>query len=74
MNSKKPDPANPTGEKKEEKRHFSSTITKENDLRLVSYQKNKPGGAKTTDILNEALEEYFNRRRQYADAYLEKKK
>lgn len=63
------------GEKvKEEKRHFTSLITKQNDERLLSYQKNKPGGAKTTDVLNEALEEYFNRRRQYADAYLEEKK
>lgn len=59
---------------KEEKRHFTSLITKDNDLRLLSYQATKPGGAKTTDILNEALEEYFNRRRQYADAYLEQKK
>lgn len=60
--------------KKEEKRSFTSLITKENDLKLASFQKYKPGGAKTTDILNDALEMFFKANEQYALAYLEEKK
>ena len=61
-------------EKKEEKRHFTSLITKENELQLASVQKYKPGGAKTTDILNDALAMYFKSHEQWSQAYLEEKK
>ena len=61
-------------EKKEEKRHFTSLITKENDLKLASFQKYKPGGAKTTDILNDALAMYFESHKQWSQAYLKEKK
>lgn len=61
-------------EKKEVKRTFTTTITQLNDLRLSSYQNNKPGGAQTTDVVNAALEMFFKANKQYADAYLEGKK
>ena len=61
-------------EKKAEKRHFTSLITKVNDLKLASFQKYKPGGAKTTDILNDALAMYFESHKQWSQAYLKEKK
>lgn len=77
--SSKPAPAAKANEKKEEgkkevKRTFTTTITPINDLRLSSYQKSKPGGALTTDVVNAALEMFFKANKQYADAYLEQKK
>ncbi|WP_139255344.1 hypothetical protein [Hymenobacter psychrophilus] len=52
-----------------DKKHpFTSTITAENKRRLVNYQSNKPGGAKTTDVVNQALELFFDSRSQFADA------
>ena len=50
------------------KKHgFSSTITSENKRRLANYQANKPGGAQTTDVLNQALKHFFDASKQYAD-------
>ena len=56
-NKKKSGPTKPVEkvEKKEEKRIFTTTITIENDRRLANYQANKPGGARTTDVVNQAL-------------------
>lgn len=55
-------------DKKEEKRPFTTTITMENDRRLANYQANKPGGARTTDVVNQALEAFLDANKQYADA------
>ena len=67
MIAKKPAPANPAPEK-ERKRSFSTTITPENYQRLANYQANKPGGAHTTNVVNQALQRFFDANRQYADA------
>ena len=51
-----------------EKGHtFTSTITSDNKRRLANYQANKPGGAQTTDVLNQALKHLFDTNKQYAD-------
>ena len=70
---KKPDLAKPAG-KKEKKYPFTSTITAENKQRLARYQANKPGGALTTDVLNQALERFLDANRQYADVAPNKRK
>ena len=77
INTLKPSKAKSSAAKpdnKEKKRQFTSLITKENDLKLASFQKYKPGGAKTTDILNDALEMYFESHKQWSQAYLKEKK
>ena len=73
MSSKKPEPAKPTYEK-EKKHPFTSTITAENKQRLARYQANKPGGASTTDVVNHALQRFFDANRQYADVEPGKRK
>ena len=77
INTRKPNinesgPAKPMGkgDKKEEKRTFTTTITTENDRRLANYQANKRGGARTTDVVNEALKRFFDANKQYADVDL----
>ena len=77
INTLKPGKAKSSAAKpdtKEKKRQFTSLITKENDLKLASFQKYKPGGAKTTDILNDALTMYFESHKQWSQAYLKEKK
>jgi hypothetical protein len=55
-------------EEDQDKKHpFTSTITAENKRRLVNYQSNKPGGAKTTDVVNQALELFFDSHSQFAN-------
>ena len=70
---KKPDLAKPAREK-EKKHPFTSTITAENKQRLARYQANKPGGALTTDVFNQALERFLDAHRQYADVAPRKRK
>jgi len=68
---KKPTTPHKDAMKKEdtEKKHtFTSTITSDNKRRLANYQANKPGGAQTTDVLNQALKRFFDTNKQYADA------
>ena len=55
------------GEGKDKKHTFTSTITAANKRRLTNYQSNKPGGALTTDVMNQALKRFFNANTQYAD-------
>lgn len=55
-------------EEDQDKKHpFTSTITAENKRRLVNYQSNKPGGARTTDVVNQAFKLFFDAHKQYAD-------
>lgn len=58
----------------EKKRPFTTTITPENPRRLANYQANKPGGARATDVVNHALQRYFDTNWQYADAEPGKRK
>lgn len=67
MNSRKTAPAQPAPEQTK-KRSFSTSITEENHRRLANYQANKPGGAHTTDVVNQALQRFFDANRHYADA------
>ena len=55
-------------EKQATKHPFTSTITAANKRRLASYQAHKPGGARATDVLNQALERFFDANKQYAGA------
>lgn len=64
MSPKTPTPA----PEQAKKRSFSTTITEENHRRLANYQANKPGGAHTTDVVNQALQRFFDANRQYADS------
>lgn len=73
MSSKKPEMAKSAYEK-ESKRSFTTTMTQENHRRLANYQANKPGGALTTDVVNQALKSFFDANRQYADVELGKRK
>ncbi len=73
MRAKKPAPAKPADEP-EKKRSFSTTITLDNHRRLANYQANKPGGAQTTEVVNHALQRFFDANRQYADAEPGKRK
>ena len=73
MSSKKPEPDKPAYEK-EKKYPFTSTITAENKQRLAQYQANKPGGAPTTDVVNQALKRFFDAYRQFADVEPGKRK
>lgn len=73
MSSKNPAPAQPALEQAK-KRSFSTTITEDNHRRLANYQANKPGGAHTTDVVNQALQRFFDANRQYADAEPGKRK
>ncbi|NVO32331.1 MULTISPECIES: hypothetical protein [Hymenobacter] len=66
MSSKKTAPAKPAPEQAK-KRSFSTSITEQNYQRLANYQANKPGGAHTTDVVNQALQRFFDANRQYAD-------
>lgn len=66
MSAKNSSPTTPVPEQ-EKKRPFSTTITPENHRRLANYQANKPGGAPTTDVVNHALQRFFDTNRQYAD-------
>lgn len=66
MSAKNPALAKPAHQQ-EKKRSFSTTITPENHQRLANYQANKPGGAQTTDVVNQALQRFFDANRQYAD-------
>ena len=66
MSSKNPASATPAQEKGK-KRSFSTTITEENHRRLTNYQANKPGGSPTTEVVNQALQRFFDANRQYAD-------
>ncbi|HEX8329022.1 MAG TPA: hypothetical protein VF629_15910 [Hymenobacter sp.] len=59
--------AAPKKEGPEKKHSFTSTITSDNKRRLANYQANKPGGAQTTDVLNQALKRFFDTNKQYAD-------
>ena len=59
--------AAPIKEGTEKKYAFTSTITSDNKRRLANYQANKPGGAQTTDVLNQALKRFFDINKQYAD-------
>lgn len=62
-----PQKAAPKKEGAEKKHTFTSTITSDNKRRLANYQANKPGGAQTTDVLNQALKRFFDINKQYAD-------
>lgn len=62
-----PQKAAPKKEGTEQKHTFTSTITSGNKRRLANYQANKPGGAQTTDVLNQALKRFFDTNKQYAD-------
>ncbi|GAB3732097.1 hypothetical protein GCM10027594_13990 [Hymenobacter agri] len=62
-----PQMAAPKKEGPEKKHTFTSTITSDNKRRLANYQANKPGGAPTTDVLNQALKRFFDTNKQYAD-------
>ena len=62
-----PQKAAPKKEGPEKKHTFTSTITSDNKRRLANYQANKPGGAHTTDVLNQALKRFFDTNKQYAD-------
>ncbi len=73
MSQKKPEPAKPAHEK-EKKYPFTSTITAENKQRLARYKASKPGGAQTTDVLNLALQLFFDAHQQYADVAPGKRK
>lgn len=73
MSSKKPEPAKPALEK-EKKRSFTTTMTPENHRRLSNYQANKPGGASTTDVVNQALKRFFDAYRHFADVEPGKRK
>ena len=64
MSSKKPTPA----PEQAKTRPFTTTITEENHRRLANYQASKPGGAHTTDVVNQALQRFFDANRQYADS------
>ncbi|HEX8657019.1 MAG TPA: hypothetical protein VF690_05775 [Hymenobacter sp.] len=66
MRAKNPAPAK-SADEPEKKRSFTTTITPENHRRLANYQGNKPGGVRTTDVVNHALERFFDANRQYAD-------
>ncbi|MBB4603594.1 hypothetical protein HNQ93_004221 [Hymenobacter luteus] len=54
-------------EDQDKKYPFTSTITAENKRRLFNYQSNKPGGARTTDVINQAFKLFFDTHKQYAD-------
>lgn len=73
MSSKNLTPAKPAPEQTK-KRSFSTSITEENHRRLANYQANKPGGAQTTDVVNHALQRFFDANRQYADTEPGKRK
>ncbi|OGX90165.1 hypothetical protein [Hymenobacter coccineus] len=60
-------------EKKDKKHPFTSTITEDNKRQLAQYQAHKPGGARTTDVLNQALKRFFDANKQYAGVGLGEK-
>jgi hypothetical protein len=62
-----PQKAVPKKDGTEKKHTFTSTITSDNKRRFANYQANKPGGAQTTDVLNQALKRFFDANKQYAD-------
>jgi hypothetical protein len=54
-------------EDKDKKYPFTSTIMAENKRRLFNYQSNKPGGARTTDVVNQVFKIFFDAHKQYTD-------
>lgn len=44
-----------------------------NERRLAPYQAHKPGGARATGVLNQALKRFFDAYRQYAGVGLGQK-